>query len=82
VKTLVFSPDGKTLVTADNADSAVAIWDTASGQRVATLEAGTGNVASAAFRANGTLIVATISNNAKYHRIEIWTTAQSLTASS
>lgn len=80
VKTLVFSPDGKMLVTADNADSTVAIWDTASGRRVATLEAGTGNVASAAFTANGTLIVVTTSNNAPHHSIEIWTTGQSLQA--
>jgi WD40 repeat protein len=82
VKTLVFSPDGNTLVTADDADSTVAIWDTASGRMVATLEAGTGNVASVAFTANGTLIVATASNNSKHHRIEIWTTRQSVTASS
>jgi len=82
VKTLVFSPDGKMLVTADNADSTVAIWDTTTGQRVATLEAGTGNVASAAFTANGTLIVVTTSNNSKHQMIEIWTTGQSLTTRS
>jgi WD40 repeat protein len=81
VKTLVFSPNGKMLVSADNTDSAVAIWDAASGQRVAALETGTGNVASAAFTANGTLIVVTTSNSGKHHKIEIWTTGQSLTAS-
>jgi len=80
VKTLVFSPDDKILVSADNADSTVAIWDTASGRRVATLEAGTGNVASAAFTANGTLIVVTTSNNASHHSFEIWITGQSLQA--
>jgi WD40 repeat protein len=82
VETLVFSPNGKTLVTADDADSTVAIWETASGRKVATLEAGTGNVASAAFTANGILVVVTVSNDGKHHRIEIWTTGQSLAASS
>jgi WD40 repeat protein len=81
VKTLVFSPDGRMLVTADNADNTIAVWDTTSGRRVATLEAGGGIVTSAAFTANGALLVTTISNVAKHHRIEIWTTGQSLTVS-
>jgi len=68
VKTLVFSPDGKTLVTADNTDGALAVWDAASGHEVAMLHAATGKVVSAAFRADGTLIVATASG----HRIRIW----------
>lgn len=82
VQTLVFSPDGKTLVTADNSDNTLGVWDVASGRRIAALKAGTGNVASAAFMANGTLVVATTSNSASDHRIEIWTTGQSLTATS
>lgn len=82
VKTLVFSPDGKTLVTADNADSTLAVWDAASGRKVATLNAGTGSVASAAFTANGTLIVATANGNSSAHRIEIWATRQSLATNS
>jgi WD40 repeat protein len=81
LKTLIFSPDGKSLVTADNADSRLAVWDLASGHKVATLTAGTGNVASAAFMANGTLIVATTRESASGHRIEIWATGQSLAAS-
>lgn len=82
VKTLLFSPDGKTLVTADNADSTLAVWDVASGQKVTTLTAGTGNVASAAFAMDGTLIVATTNDSASGHRIEIWATSQSLAANS
>jgi WD40 repeat protein len=82
VKTLVFSPDGKMLVTADNADSTLAVWDVASGRKVTTLTAGTGNVASAAFARDGTLIVATTSDSASGHRIEIWATGQSLAANS
>jgi WD40 repeat protein len=74
VKTLVFSPDGKMLVTADNADSTLAVWDVASGHKITTLTAGTGNVASAAFATDGTLIVATTSDSASGHRIEIWAT--------
>jgi len=80
VKTLIFSPDGKTLITSDNADSTLAVWDVASGRKVATLNAGAGNVVSAAFTADGKLIVATTSNSASGQRIEIWATAAQLGA--
>lgn len=82
VKTLIFSPDGKTLVTADNADNTLAVWDVASGHQVATLNTGNGTVASAAFTANGTLIAATTGNSAAAHRIELWTTGKPLADSS
>ena len=80
VKTLVFSPDGKTLIASDNVDSTLAVWDVASGRQVATLNAGTGNVSSAAFTADGKLIVATTSNSSSGDRIEIWATASRLGA--
>ena len=71
VKTLIFSPDGKTLVTANNADGTLEIWDVASGRNVATLNVGSGSVVSAAFTADGNLIVATIDSDSG-HKIEIW----------
>ena len=80
MNTLIFSPDGKTLITSDNADSTLAVWDVASRRKVATLNAGAGNVASAAFTADGKLIVATTSNSASGQRIEIWATAAQLGA--
>lgn len=74
VDSVTFSPDGKTLVTSDDADSTLAVWDVASGRQVATLNAGAGNVAAAAFTSSGKLIVATTSSSAASDRIEIWTT--------
>ncbi|HLX50204.1 MAG TPA: hypothetical protein VKS82_17905 [Streptosporangiaceae bacterium] len=78
VKTLVFSPDGKLLVTADNADSTLAVWDVASGREVATVNAGGGKVASAAFTTNGTLIVATVGDSASGATIGLWVTGSKL----
>jgi WD40 repeat protein len=78
VKTLVFSPDGKTLVTSDDADSTLAVWDVASGRKVATLNAGTGDVVSAAFTADGKLVVATTSSSVSSQRIEVWATSAGL----
>ncbi len=78
VKTLVFSPDGKTLITSDDADSTLAVWDVASGRQVATLNADTGNVAAAAFTADGKLVVATTSSSASNQRIEVWATSAAL----
>lgn len=71
VKTLVFSPDGKTVITADDADGTLAEWDVATGREVATFSAGTGNVTAAAFTAAGKLVVATTSGAAG-GTIEIW----------
>lgn len=48
----------------------------------AEADTGSGNIASAAFTASGTLIVATTGNSASGHTIEIWATGQSLAASS
>ena len=53
VKTLIFSPDGKTRVTADNADSTLCMG-CGIGPPIAALNPGTGNVATAAFTAGGT----------------------------
>jgi WD40 repeat protein len=81
VKTLIFSPDGRTLVTADDADGTLTVWDVTTGHQVATLNAGSGDVASAAFSAEGTLIVATTNNDAQGHTIEIWATDKDFAAS-
>jgi WD40 repeat protein len=81
VTTLVFSPDGHMLVTADSTDGTLGVWDVASGRDLATLSVPGGDVASAAFTPAGTLLVATTNNNNPADdRIEIWTTGKSLAA--
>lgn len=72
VKTLVFSPDGRTLITSDDADSTLAVWNVTSGREVATMNARSGDIVSAAFTTNGKLVVATTSNSASSQRIEVW----------
>jgi WD40 repeat protein len=81
-KTPIFSPDGKTLVTADDADSTLAVWDVVSGHQVATLNTGRGAVASAAFTATGTMVAATTGKSATADGIGLWTTGKPLTSSS
>lgn len=80
VTTLVFSPDGRMLVTGGNTDGTLGVWDVASGRHLATLSLPGEDVASAAFTPAGTLLVATTSNNPADHQIEIWTTGKSLAA--
>jgi WD40 repeat protein len=80
VITLLFSPGGHMLVTADNSDGVLSVWDVNSGRNLATLTVADGDVTSAAFTPAGTLLVATTSSNPADHSIELWATAKSLTA--
>jgi WD40 repeat protein len=77
VWTLIFSPDDRKLVAADRA-GVLGIWDVASGHKIATITAPSGKFESAAFTKAGTLLVATESDSASVHKINIWTTGKSL----
>ena len=55
VNDLAFSPDGETLA-ADRGDSAIVLWDMASGEQRAVLEAHAGDVTGLAFSPDGRLL--------------------------
>jgi WD40 repeat protein len=57
VTSLVFSPDGKRLVSADE-DGVVRLWDTRTGQEALTLRGSPGAVRSVAFSRNSRLLAA------------------------
>lgn len=78
VRVLVFSPDGRSLITATGASNAVSVWNVASGRKLATFSAGTGDVVSAAFTSAGALMVATTTGSGSAQQIGIWTTRKSL----
>lgn len=80
VKTLIFSPDGKSLITADGIDNILSVWNVASGRKIATLTVPSGTIASAAFTSTGKLLVVATDISAAGQKIELWTTGKSLTA--
>jgi WD40 repeat protein len=80
ITTLLFSPDGRKLVTAGKTDGTLGVWDVASGRNLATLSVPGADVVSAALTPAGTLLVATTSNNPADDAIEIWTTGKILAA--
>jgi WD40 repeat protein len=67
VKTVAFSPDGRTLASASG-DNTIWLWEVASGRELRILTAHTGQVLSVAFSPDG----ATLASGSSDHTIKLW----------